>query len=100
IHEAARAFTGHTLDKSQNYAFNAAQHDNGSKTFQGQTGDFNADEILAILVRNPATARFITEKLFSFFVFDNPDPSTVDRLANTFTTSGFDIRSVLRDIFE
>jgi uncharacterized protein (DUF1800 family) len=99
IHEAARAFTGHTLDKSLHYVFNAAQHDNGTKTFQGQTGNFNADDILAILVRNPATARFITQKLFSFFVYDSPDPSTIDRLANTFTSTGFDIRSVLRDIF-
>jgi uncharacterized protein (DUF1800 family) len=37
--------------------------------------------------------------LFSYFVYDTPDDSTIDRLANTFTTSNFDIRSVLRDIF-
>ncbi len=99
IHEAARAFTGHTLDRSLHYTFNPAQHDGGQKTFQGQTGNFDADEILAILVRNPATARYLTTKLFSWFVYENPDSSVIDRLANTFTTSGFDIRSVLRDIF-
>ncbi len=99
IHEAARAFTGHSLDKSLHYVFNANQHDGGTKTFQGQTGNFDADDILAILVRNPATARFITTKLFSWFAYENPDPSTIDRLANTFTTTNFDIRSVLRDIF-
>jgi uncharacterized protein (DUF1800 family) len=99
IHEAARAFTGHMLDKNLNYVFAPNQHDNGTKTFQGQTGNFDANDILAILVRNPATARFITTKLFTWFVYDSPDPSVIDRLANTFTTSGFDIRSVLRDIF-
>jgi uncharacterized protein (DUF1800 family) len=99
IHEAARAFTGHMLDKNLAYLFNKAQHDAGSKTFQGQTGNFDADDILAILVRNPATAQFITRKMFSWFAYDNPDQSTVDRLANTFTSSGFDVRSVLRDIF-
>jgi uncharacterized protein (DUF1800 family) len=99
IKEAARAFTGHTLDRTNNYVFNAAQHDAGQKTFQGQTGNFNADDILGILVRHPATARYLTTKLFSFFVYDSPDPSTIDRLANTFTTSNFDIRTVLRDIF-
>ena len=51
IHEAARAFTGHTLDKSLSYTFNTGQHDTGDKTFQGQTGTFDADDILAILVR-------------------------------------------------
>ena len=99
IHEAARAFTGHTLDKSNSYVFNPQQHDNGTKAFQGQTGNFNADDILAILVRHPATARFITTKLFSYFVYDSPDASTIDGLANTFTATGFDVRSVLRDIF-
>jgi uncharacterized protein (DUF1800 family) len=79
--------------------FNAAQHDNGSKTFQGQTGNYNADDILAILVRNPATARFISEKLFSFFVYDSPDSSTIDRLANTLVSNNFDVRSLLREIF-
>lgn len=99
IHEAARAFTGHTLNKSLQYVFNQAQHDAGQKTFQGQTGGFDADDILGILVRNPATARFICQKLFAFFAYDNPDSSTIDRLANTFVTTNFDIRSVLRDIF-
>src|SRR5207302_7984047 len=98
IHEAARAFTGHTLDRSLSYVFAAGQHDAGLKTFQGQTGNFDADDILAILVRNPATAQFVTRKLFSWFAYDNPDQSTIDRLTNTFTSSGFDIRSVLRDI--
>jgi uncharacterized protein (DUF1800 family) len=99
VKEAARAFTGHTLDRTQHYTFNANQHDAGDKTFQGQSGRFDADDILAILVRNPATARFISTKLFSFFVYENPDPSTIDRLAGTFTSTTFDIRSVLRDIF-
>src|SRR6185437_14346935 len=90
IHEAARAFTGHSLDRNLQYVFNKNQHDNGSKTFQGQTGNFDADDILAILVRNPATARFITTKLFSWFAYDNPDPSTIDRLAATVTTTNFD----------
>jgi uncharacterized protein (DUF1800 family) len=60
IKEAARAFTGHTLDRTFKYTFNKNQHDAGEKTFQGQTGNFDADDILGILVRNPATARFIT----------------------------------------
>jgi uncharacterized protein (DUF1800 family) len=99
IHEAARAFTGHTLDKNLQYVFNKNQHDDGLKTFHGQTGKFDADDILSILVRHPATPRFLTTKLFKFFVYDDPDSATIDRLANTFVTSGFDIRSVLRDMF-
>jgi uncharacterized protein (DUF1800 family) len=99
IKEAARAFTGHTLDRNLQYVFTPAQHDAGQKTFQGQTDNFDADDILGILVRNPATARYLTSKLFAFFAYDGPDSSTIDRLANTFVASNFDIRSVLRDIF-
>jgi uncharacterized protein (DUF1800 family) len=99
IKEAARAFTGHTLDRENKYVFNRQQHDAGKKTFQGQTGDFDADDILAILVRHPATARYLSAKLFAFFAYDTPDPTTIDRLANTFVASGFDVRSVLREIF-
>src|SRR5260370_22970173 len=99
IKEAARAFTGHGIDKNLAYVFNKNQHDAGQKTFQGRTGNFDAADILAILVRNPATARFITPKLFTFFAYANADSSTIDRLANTFVTTNFDIHSVLRDIF-
>ncbi|MGI9145823.1 MAG: DUF1800 domain-containing protein [Chloroflexota bacterium] len=99
IKEAARAFTGHTLGKDLKYTFNKAQHDTGDKTFHNQTGNFDADDILGILVRNPATARFLSTKLFTYFVYDNPDPSTVDRLADTFVNTNFDMRSVLRDLF-
>ena len=99
IKEAARALTGHTLDHGQHYVFNADQHDGGDKTFHGQTGPFDADDILAILVRQPAAARFVTGKLFAYFVHDHPDASTIDRLANTFSGNNFEIRAVLRDIF-
>jgi uncharacterized protein (DUF1800 family) len=99
VHAASRAFTGYTLDRTFQFTFNQNQHDVGQKTFEGQTDNFDANDILAILVRNPATARYVTQKLFSFFVYDNPPSSTIDRLANTFTTSNFDIRSVLRDLF-
>lgn len=97
IKQAARAFTGHSL-RELKYVFNANQHDTRDKTFQGETGNFDADDILGILVRHPATARFLTTKLFTFFVYENPDSETLDRLANTFVSSNFDTRSVLRDI--
>ncbi|MDQ6674086.1 MAG: DUF1800 domain-containing protein [Chloroflexota bacterium] len=99
VREAARAFTGHTLGKDLKYVFLPAQHDPGPKTFQGQTGAFDADDILGILVRNPATARYLTTKLFAYFAYETPDSSTIDRLANTFVTTNFDVRAVLRDIF-
>ncbi|MBV9543752.1 MAG: DUF1800 domain-containing protein, partial [Chloroflexi bacterium] len=99
VHEAARAFTGYTLDRNSQFVFNRNQHDDGEKTYLGQTGNLDADDVLGIMVRQPACARFITTRLFTYFVYDNPDSSTIDRLANTFVSTNFDVRSVLRDIF-
>jgi uncharacterized protein (DUF1800 family) len=98
VKAAARAFTGYTSDRGGNFAFNAENHDFDDKTFLGETKNWDADDVLAALVRNPATARFLTTKLLRFFVYDNPSQGTIDRLAATFTSSGFDIRAVMRDI--
>jgi uncharacterized protein (DUF1800 family) len=99
VKQAARAFTGYSLNAEKSFVFQPNQHDTGDKTFLGETKNWDADDVLATLVRHPATARFISTKLFKYFVYDNPDSSTIDRLANTFLNSGFDIRSVLRDLF-
>jgi uncharacterized protein (DUF1800 family) len=99
VKEAARAFTGYTSNRAGQFVFNPDQHDDDDKTFLGVTQNWDANDVLATLVRHPATARFLTTKLFRFFVYDNPDPATIDRLADTYTNSGFDIRAVVRDIF-
>jgi uncharacterized protein (DUF1800 family) len=98
VKEAARAFTGYGASRAGQFAFNPAQHDNGDKTFLGVTRNWDADDILATLVRHPSAARFLTTKLFRFFVYDTPDPTTIDRLAATYTSSNFDIRAVVRDM--
>jgi uncharacterized protein (DUF1800 family) len=98
VKETARAFTGHGLNRDRQYVFNKNQHDNSNKTFMGETRNWDADDILARLVRHPATARSLSTKLFRFFVHPNPEPATIDRLSTTFTTSGFNVRAVMRDL--
>ncbi|MBV9544230.1 MAG: DUF1800 family protein, partial [Chloroflexi bacterium] len=98
VKEAARAFTGYTATRAGEFTFNADQHDDGDKTILGVTRNFDADDVLAMLVRHPATARRLTTRLFAFFVYDNPSDETVDRLAYTYANSGFSIREVVRDI--
>ena len=98
VKEAARAFTGYGTNRDGQFAYSPDQHDGDDKTFLGVTKNWDADDILATLVRHPATPRFLTTKLFQFFVHDTPDPSTIDRLAATYTNSGFDMRAVMRDL--
>ncbi|HXE59140.1 MAG TPA: DUF1800 domain-containing protein [Gemmatimonadaceae bacterium] len=103
---AARAFTGWTIDRPQlggGFVFRPALHDAGEKRFLGRTLDAgrgieDGEQILDILARSPATARFIATKLARRFVSDSPPPALVERAAATFTRTDGDIRETLRTI--
>ena len=47
-------------------------HDHGEKTFLGETGNWNGHDIIEIVARQPATAKFISRHLYNFFVADEP----------------------------
>lgn len=80
------------------WRFAPGQHDNGSKTFLGKTGNFDGSDIVGIIMEQPATARFITRRLFSQFAYRNPDDATVARLVDVWNASGHDTRAVVRAI--
>lgn len=99
IKEAARAFTGWTTDLEAGYFFNRGQHDFGEKTFMGQTGSFNGEEIIDIVLRNKQCARFIVTKLYKEFVNEHVDPEIVESLAEGYFESNYNTKELLRDIF-
>jgi len=100
VREAARAFTGYRIDfTTQQFRFAPAQQDRGNKTFMGRIGPLGGDEIIDILVAKPACAQFIGRKLWRFFVEDEPSPQTVDLVAKTIRSHNFELRAVLREIF-
>jgi len=120
VFECSRAFTGWTISTvpPRNYysrfdwdfEYQEEDHDHGEKTFLGQTGNFNGEDIIDIICQQPATAEFIARHLYNFFVADEPqvpawsvtppkDPKAIETLAVTFTESNYDIRSVLRVLF-
>lgn len=104
--EVARCFTGWTilpLQFGQQFIYVDELHDRGSKVVLGHkienSGQRDAERVLDILARHPATARFISLKLARRFVSDNPPPALVDRMAKTFLETDGDIRAVLRTMF-
>lgn len=99
IKEAARAFTGWTYNVNSDFSFREYLHDSGEKTFLGRTGRLDGDHILDILLENKTTARFITQKIYRFFVNEKINESKVDYLANRFYQSGYDIAALMDDIF-
>src|SRR5688572_16870198 len=84
VKEAARAFTGWAANAKGDFIFRKNQHDAGSKTILGRTGNFQGDEVLDILLEEKQTAKFIAGKLFKFLVNEIPDPAIIDRLAERF----------------
>jgi hypothetical protein len=52
------------------FEYDDQDHDHGEKTFLGHTGSFNGEDVIDIVCRQPATARFIARHLYSFFVAD------------------------------
>jgi len=52
--------------------YNAEDHDETEKEFLGHKGNFNGEDIIDIVVQQPACATFICRHLYSFFVADEP----------------------------
>lgn len=97
IKEAARALTGWRLVDGVP-TFQVKQHDLGVKTILGQSGNFNDEGLVAMLARHPRTATYIADKLVRFFVRPSGSEALTARAASTFTSSGGDIRAVMRTI--
>jgi uncharacterized protein (DUF1800 family) len=120
VKECARAFTGWTVANgipgqpygryASRFIYNPADHDNGEKTFLGHTGNFNGEDIIDIICQQPATARFLSRHLYNYFVADDAqvpswmdtppqDPETIKMLEDEYFRSGYNIRSMLRVLF-
>jgi uncharacterized protein (DUF1800 family) len=99
VKEAARAFTGWGADPKGEFIFRKFQHDGGSKTVLGKTGNFDGDEVLDILLEQKQTAKFISQKIYRFFVNDNIDQQKAEWLADRFYKNDYDVSKLMEDIF-
>jgi len=99
IREAARAFTGWSVDvETGTFVNRRAQHDTGAKTILGKSGRFDGDAVLDILLTQPRTAEYIVEKMWREFVSPVPDRREVQRVAHAFRDSGYEIKVALREL--
>ncbi len=98
VREAARAFTGWTNDVLT-FKFDAAQHDFGTKTFLGQTGPFDGEDIIDMILKQPVTAEFVAGKIYRFFVREDLSAATRASLGRTFRDSGYQLKPLLKQMF-
>ena len=99
VKEAARAFTGWSIDRETGaFLWRPLAHDDGVKTVLGRTGNFRGEDVVAILLEQPATAEFVVGKLWREFVSPQPDAAQVKRIAASFRASGYQIQVALREL--
>ena len=117
VQACSRAFTGWGIrpplptdpygPHTWSFYYDATDHDDGEKTFLGETGRWNGEDVIEIVARQPATHRFIARHLYNFFVADEPivpvwkdipprDPQAIETLENVFVESDYNMREVMR----
>jgi uncharacterized protein (DUF1800 family) len=99
IREAARAYTGWGFNVRGEFVDRKFLHDNGSKTFLGKTGNFDGDDIIDIILEQKVTAKFITSKIYKYFVNDTVDEQKVEHLAEKFYRNNYNLRKLMNEIF-
>jgi uncharacterized protein (DUF1800 family) len=97
---AARAFTGWVYDRvDYRYVFRAGQHDSASKTYLGQTGEWNGEDVVYIAVNRLESARYVLAKLWSHFAYPvEPTDAVVSDLLRAYGP-GLDVGAALRALF-
>ena len=130
IKECSRAFTGWTIANmpymsirmrnntlrpygyvAWQYKFDPEDHDDGEKTFLGETGNFNGEDVIDIICKNPATPAFIARHIYHHFVadelpvpqwpFEGPkDPAAIQLMVDAYFANDYSIGAMLRAMFE
>lgn len=99
IKEVARCFTGWEVRRSK-FSFNAHQHDHETKSFFGVNGNFDGNDAVEIILKQPAASQFIARKLIRYFVFDDQSisPTFAEPIARKLRETEFDIRETVKTI--
>ena len=75
VQTAARAFTGWSVLQNE-LRYSPLEHDAGAKRFLGQEGPFEGNDIVRILLQQPATAQLVVQKLYRWLISEtNPSPA-------------------------
>ena len=99
IREAARAFTGWNF-RGLDFNFIEYEHDTEEKYFLGNQGNFDGDDVIAIIAKEQATSDFIASKIYQYFVRDNLDLQFKSELGILFREVDLNITSFLEIIFQ
>ena len=96
---AARALTGRGTDSEYEYKFNPRKHDFDEKVILGEEGRLDADDLVDILIAQPACSRYITGRLIEYFEGYPPSEERLETYARILRRHDYQVRPVLRRLF-
>jgi len=103
VREAARALTGWILS-GLGSIFVPSRHDYGNKTFLGQTGNFDDNDIIDIVFNQPVTAKYICSKLYKTFIHQKEDLTyanhIIDDMAVILRNNNYDMAPLLKTLLK
>ncbi|MEM9914734.1 MAG: DUF1800 domain-containing protein [Planctomycetota bacterium] len=108
IKAGARALTGYGIDDND-FRFRESQHDKSEKSILGQSGAFDGDDFVDILLREESCAKFVALKLYDAFVADVGDVyeavprenlSVINKLARLLERNNYELKPVLTVLFK
>jgi uncharacterized protein (DUF1800 family) len=95
--KVTRSLPVYTAQKSG--VFNPRRAFKGSITYLGKTGPLDAQGVIDRILQQPATAALIASKFVQHFVTASPSTAYVNRLADQFRRSKYDIKTLVRAVF-
>ncbi len=99
VSQGAAALTGwHVVGKTTTSHYLPQTHNNLEKTYLGHTGNLSYKDVVSILANHPATPWFISRKLFTFFVHENPSNSDLQPLVDAYTKNNHNMGAVMRTL--
>ena len=100
VEQGARCFTGWNYDRATDqWVLQARQHDDGTKTFLGRTGNLSGEDAISTILSQPASARFVVANVWSHLAYPvTPTDPVVGQLVGSYTPS-FNITDLLRAVF-
>ena len=99
VKEVARALSGNDYSTLRGFEFRFSDwaHDEGTKTILGQRGRFDADDVIDVLLDQPAAAEYITQRFWRAYVSEfHDDPAERAAIAAAWRESDYDIKTLAR----
>src|SRR5260221_2234402 len=97
VYEGAAALTGLHVKGLSSY-YNPLDHNDLTKRYLGHTGNLDYKDVINILTNHPATPWFLSRKLFTFFVYENPSSDDLKPLVDIYVQSNHNMGAVMRTL--